>query len=72
MGNTNWAPLQQGLPRDNDLYFVIGGHDLAEDNRDGGGVSGRWRNGIGDGHKQQGGGGIIKRSEETLNFKILL
>jgi hypothetical protein len=30
------ASLQQGLPRDNDLYLVIGGHDVEEDGDSGG------------------------------------
>ncbi len=30
-GLVDKAPLQQGLPRDDDLYLIIGGHDAEED-----------------------------------------
>jgi hypothetical protein len=37
IGNMDRALLQQGLPQDDGLYLVIGGHhDLANDNGDGG------------------------------------
>jgi hypothetical protein len=39
------ALLQQGLPREDDLYLVIRGHDLADDNGNGGG-----------GQRREGGG----------------
>ncbi len=39
-GLVDKAPLQQGLPQDNDLYLVIEGHDAEED---GDGGSWRWK-----------------------------